>query len=95
MSNQSTRIIVKAVGDLDTEVIVDRAKDVLEDAGGDGEDEQFERQPYAQAQTGNPDTARPVIIEEYRPEVTNKGEWNLNETDLGILCRRLTTYIIY
>ncbi|KZS88588.1 hydantoinase/oxoprolinase [Sistotremastrum niveocremeum HHB9708] len=83
VSNQATRIIVKAVGDLDTEVIVDRAADVLEDAGEDGEDEQFERQPYAQAQTGNPDTARPVIIEKYRPEVTNKGEWILNETDLA------------
>ncbi|KZT38595.1 putative Hydantoinase/oxoprolinase [Sistotremastrum suecicum HHB10207 ss-3] len=83
VSNQATRIIVKAVGDLDTEAIVDRAEDVPEDADGDADEEQFEGQPYVQAQSGNPDATRAVNIHEYRPKVTDKGEWILDETDLA------------
>ena len=81
VANHASRIIIKAVGDLDTESIglIRTESDSYADLA-ELEDEYHEKVTLA------PESAEPegdFDILSYKPSISSEGVWSLSETDLG------------
>lgn len=81
MTNQATRIIVKAAGDLAPErfATVDRLDTATETGSDDLEILETEKAVLAESEV-----SEEVDIEAYRPEVRQDRTWSLSEVDLGM-----------